>query len=132
MRGLILTIKTDSPDAEIGLWQNNVRAEFYEWHAHKILADTIHIKIKELLTNNGFRWNDIKGVVVFNGPGSFTGLRIGATVANTLAYSLGIPVIGYNGDNWINDGINKLKSGVDNKIVIPKYGSDANITQPKK
>lgn len=34
----------------------------------------------------------IKGIEVETGPGSFTGLRVGVSVANALGYSLGIPV----------------------------------------
>lgn len=36
----------------------------------------------------------LKGIEVETGPGSFTGLRVGVSVANALAYSLGIPVNG--------------------------------------
>lgn len=129
---LILTIKTDNPNAEISLWQNNVQIKSYQWQAHKILADTIHIKIKGLLDKNSYSWHDIKGLVVYKGPGSFTGLRIGATVANTLAYSLDIPIIGSSGDNWEQKGIKSLLEDKDDKIVIPEYGATANITLPKK
>jgi tRNA threonylcarbamoyladenosine biosynthesis protein TsaB len=37
--------------------------------------------------------HDIEGVVCFKGPGSFTGLRIGLTVGNALAYAQNIPVV---------------------------------------
>lgn len=36
--------------------------------------------------------NDTKNIIVANGPGSFTGVRIGVTVAKTLAYSLGCKI----------------------------------------
>ena len=36
----------------------------------------------------------LQGIEVETGPGSFTGLRVGVSVANSLAYSLGIPVNG--------------------------------------
>jgi len=50
--------------------------------------------LRLLLEDAGQDKRDIKGVVVALGPGSFTGIRIGVTCANTLAYGLGVPVIG--------------------------------------
>jgi len=38
--------------------------------------------------------HNIKGVIVVKGPGSFTSLRIGVSVANALGYALGVPVAG--------------------------------------
>lgn len=37
---------------------------------------------------------NIDGIEVETGPGSFTGIRVGVSVANALGYSLGIPVNG--------------------------------------
>ena|SRR3990167_8043550 len=48
--------------------------------------------IEKLLKNNNLGFKDLKGIEVETGPGSFTGLRVGVSVANSLAYSLGIPV----------------------------------------
>jgi len=39
-------------------------------------------------------WNLVEGIEVETGPGSFTGLRVGVSVANALGFSLGIPVNG--------------------------------------
>lgn len=39
-------------------------------------------------------WKMLKGIEVETGPGSFTGIRVGVSVANALGYSLGIPVNG--------------------------------------
>lgn len=45
-------------------------------------------KIEEMLRNNNLKANDIDKILVVNGPGSFTGIRIGVTIAKTYAYSL--------------------------------------------
>ncbi len=50
--------------------------------------------IKKLLEKNNINFKDLKGIEVELGPGSFTGLKIGASVANALGFSLNIPVNG--------------------------------------
>ena len=49
--------------------------------------------IKLLRTNNS-ELQTLKGIKVETGPGSFTGIRVGVSVANALGYSLNIPVSG--------------------------------------
>lgn len=48
--------------------------------------------IKELLNKNNIELKDLGLILVVNGPGSFTGIRIGMTIAKTVAYSLNIPI----------------------------------------
>lgn len=44
--------------------------------------------ISEMLESNNIKPNDIDKIIVVNGPGSFTGIRVGVTIAKTYAYSL--------------------------------------------
>lgn len=48
--------------------------------------------IEKLLESNELKLTDLKSVIVVNGPGSFTGVRIGFSVAKMLSYSLNIPI----------------------------------------
>lgn len=48
--------------------------------------------IDEMLKEKNIKLNDFNRIVVVNGPGSFTGIRIGLTVAKTISYSLNIPI----------------------------------------
>ena len=50
--------------------------------------------IEKLLKSNKLEFSDLKGIEVATGPGSFTGIKVGVSVANALGYSLGIPVNG--------------------------------------
>ena len=48
--------------------------------------------IKEILESNNLTTKDLKQIEVVNGPGSFTGVRLGVTIAKTLSYTLSIPI----------------------------------------
>lgn len=48
--------------------------------------------IEELFKENNIEFNSIKDIVVINGPGSFTGIRIGLSIVKTMAYALKVPV----------------------------------------
>lgn len=50
--------------------------------------------IQDVLAEAGVEMKDLDEITVSTGPGSYTGLRVGAAVANALGYSLGIPVNG--------------------------------------
>jgi tRNA threonylcarbamoyladenosine biosynthesis protein TsaB len=127
---LILTIRTDKPEAEIGLFESQAKLAYSTWPAHRQLAETIHLKIKELLESQSRDLNDLSGIVVYQGPGSFTGLRIGISVANALAYSLNIPILAETGDQWIQKGNQSIVEGKNQQIVLPEYGSQPHITLP--
>jgi tRNA threonylcarbamoyladenosine biosynthesis protein TsaB len=128
---LILTIRTDKPEAEVGLFDGGSKLAYSTWPAHRQLAETIHLKVKELLESQNRSLADLDGLVVFKGPGSFTGLRIGLSVANALAYGLRIPIVSVTGANWLEKGSRAIKQGQDEQIILPKYGAPPHITLPK-
>ena len=86
-----------------------------------------------LLKRHNFLFKDLKGILVAHGPGRFTSLRIGIATANTMAFSLQIPVKGVDLLSNITKTkftrlIKSLKKGV---YAIPKYGREPNITKSK-
>ena len=90
----------------------------YEWDSGRELAEKLLDFIHEKLKENGKTWQDLTEITFMSGPGSFTGLRIGAAVVNTLASELNIPLYDHNGKQV--------------KIILPNYGRDVNISKPKK
>ena len=90
----------------------------YEWDSGHDLAEKLLAFIKEKLAENHKTWQDIEEITFMSGPGSFTGLRIGATVVNTLAHELKIPLRDHHGEK--------------HQAILPDYGRGANISRPKK
>ena len=128
---MILAIKTAESVAEIYLLAARsglIIEKEKKWNAGRELARDLLGEVEKLVGD----FANLTGVIVFRGPGSFTGLRIGITTANAIAYAQEIPIIGANGDDWLADGLEKLSNEEDDKIVLPKYGASPRITTPKK
>lgn len=130
---MILALKTDNPTAElIVLGDDGQEIVREEWLAERRLAHELLGKLEGLLTRAQGDWGQLNGIVVFKGPGSFTGLRIGITVMNTIAYAQNIPVVGQEGSAWLKDGVKRLANSENDRVVLPEYGAPARITTPKK
>ncbi|HEX8349812.1 MAG TPA: hypothetical protein VF598_07610, partial [Hymenobacter sp.] len=65
---ITLTIRTDKPEAEIGLYDGEIRMAYEAWTAHRQLAETLHTKILALLGANSLTLNDLQAVACFAGP----------------------------------------------------------------
>ena len=102
------------------------------WHADRELAEKIFSYLEDKMAVVGKKWSDITGIGLFKGPGSFTGLRIGASVCNTVARDRKIPIVGVSGETWQRQALDRLKKGDDDQIVLPDYGRPARITSPRK
>ena len=55
-------------------------------------SDYIMPMLVELLNDNNITVHDLSEILCINGPGSFTGVRLGVTIAKTLAYTLNIKI----------------------------------------
>lgn len=124
---LILGLNTATPTCQVYL--NDTP---YEWEAGRTLAHGLLAFLEECLAHEQKTFADITGIVIFRGPGSFTGLRIGMAVADTIAESQSVPIVGETGDEWLAEGTTRLAHGDNDRIVLPEYGGDAHITLPKK
>lgn len=125
---MILTLRTDKPDAEIGLYDSDGKQiDYVVWQAHRHLSETLLTRVETLLQANDMNFDTVKVIIFYEGPGSFTGLRIGAAFANAME----VPVVNSSGENWIASGIKRLaaaKAGA----ALPLYGREAHITSQKK
>lgn len=104
----------------------------YAWEAGRELARYLLKYLEDCLAEHNWTFADIDGIGVMKGPGSFTGLRIGLTVLNTIADASAVPIVGASGDDWQAIALERLASGETDQIVMPDYGGEANITTPRK
>jgi len=79
-------------------------------------AEKLHVFIEGVLSQGGIKFSDLDAVAVSEGPGSYTGLRIGVSSAKGMAYALGIPLIAVN---TLRAMANSLLSGDEKSLLIP-------------
>jgi len=91
---LILNIETATKNCSVSLSNNgnliNYREIAEQGYSH---AEKLHVFIEEVLLEASVQFSDLKAVAVSQGPGSYTGLRIGVSAAKGLCYALNIPLI---------------------------------------
>lgn len=77
-------------------------------------AEKLHVFIEEIIKEAGISMTDLAAIAVSQGPGSYTGLRIGVSTAKGLCYALGIPLIAV-------DTLASLakKADVEDGLVVP-------------
>lgn len=125
---IVLAIRTDSSTSHLLVSVDGSLISEISWESGRQLAKDLLSKISELCLEASVSINSIGGVICYLGPGSFTGLRIGITVGNTIAYSNNIPIVGTTGEHWLEKGLDRLSQGDDEKLLVPEYGSEPNIT----
>lgn len=128
---MILLLDTSTPVCRLALVGDGGRSES-SWEAGRDLSKGLLEFIETELGKRNKAFSDIAALGVYRGPGSFTGLRIGLTVLNTLADSLGVPIVGATGEAWQGAVLGRLESGDNDRVVLPLYGGEAHITRPRK
>lgn len=90
----ILGIDTSSHLNGIGLIDGEQILADFTWEARDNSLQQIIQNIDSVLTNHRLTLDDIEGLGVSTGPGSWTGVRIGVTVGKIFAYATGKPICG--------------------------------------
>src|ERR1043165_468191 len=90
---LILNIETATPVCSVCIAKDGVPVDYRENTDGNAHAKMLTVFIEELMASTGITMSAIDAVAVSGGPGSYTGLRIGTSVAKGLCYSLDRPLI---------------------------------------
>ncbi len=88
----ILLIDSSSKKIEFGYADNNAIV-FRKELEPEFNADNLTYFIKDIFVKENIEFNEIEYVGLSNGPGSFTGLRIGSAIAKGICFSLGSKLI---------------------------------------
>lgn len=109
----ILCIETASTNCSVAIGKDGEVAAVKEDNGRNFShAERLHIYIEEILQENSLSLEDLDAVAISEGPGSYTGLRIGVSAAKGLCFSLNIPLIAV-------PTLEALANQVNNKTVVP-------------
>lgn len=130
---MILYIDTSKSEAHVALLEKgNILAE-KEWLSDKNQSEELLSEIDILLKKCKKNKKDLTKIMAVIGPGSYTGLRVGLSTANSLALSFNIEIVGIKaGDNLFK--IVKNFTPNDSKFttsVMPIYSYPPKITIQK-
>ncbi len=101
----ILCIETSTNVCSVALSRNGEVLTLQETNEFKSHSEKITIFIQECLDEAGIGFSDISAIAISKGPGSYTGLRIGASTAKGLCMALDIPLIAIGSLDVLRDGV---------------------------
>jgi tRNA threonylcarbamoyladenosine biosynthesis protein TsaB len=90
---LILNVETATQVCSVCLSRDGEVIDYREDTSGNSHARVLTTFINQLFTDNNLPMADLSAIAVSAGPGSYTGLRIGTSVAKGLCYALNIPLI---------------------------------------
>lgn len=88
----MITLILDSTykDLNVGIVKDNKKF-FTSYECFQKQSEYMIVELNKLLKKNKIKANEINEVIVTNGPGSYTGIRIALTIAKIYCYTLNIP-----------------------------------------
>ena len=90
---IILNIDTSAAVAAVSISNNGLLSGFIQNNEQKEHASFLQPAIKQLLAQLQIKINDLDAIAAVNGPGSYTGLRVGLASAKGICYALKKPFI---------------------------------------
>lgn len=119
-----LIIETSNKELAVGLVSEEGVLFKTQYEALKNQSELTIIEIEKLLKNAKIKAKEITRVIVTLGPGSYTGVRVGITIAKTVASFLKIPLCGISSlaaVAGINSKIISLLDARSNKVFVGVY-----------
>ncbi len=85
---------TASEIAGVALTEGGLLQAELTWRTRQNHSRELLPALVAMLGRSGLSRSDIAALIVCTGPGSYAGLRVGLSTAKTLAYALGVPIVG--------------------------------------
>ncbi len=130
---ILLIASQDLRKATFGLWKDGC---LVEEQSEIITPEQLLFTLDTCLKRWGVVLEDLRGIGVVSGPGSFTSARISVTVANSMAFALRVPVVDLPNPERLP--LVALLTGLEQRIkdqpvdrpVYPLYDRPPHITSP--
>jgi tRNA threonylcarbamoyladenosine biosynthesis protein TsaB len=112
---IILNIETATKNCSVALAKEGKTIVCKELATENFShAEKLHVFIEQILVESNVQFSELNAIAVSQGPGSYTGLRIGVSSAKGFSYALNIPLIAVDTLQLIAKQIN-----IDKGIILP-------------
>jgi tRNA threonylcarbamoyladenosine biosynthesis protein TsaB len=119
MKTIILLIETAAQVCSVALAIDGVVVAHKFTNDQKKSQEVINELIAQMFDEHSFSINQLSAVAISGGPGSYTGLRVGASCAKGICYALDIPLIHIDSVFSMIEGIKKRYNELEYDIYFP-------------
>ena len=103
----ILALESSSTICGVAIFLNNKFIDIDELNKPRIHGEYLPLMVRNILKKNKLKVKHLDGIAVSEGPGSYTGLRIGMSLAKGLGIPFGIPIIPVPTLQALNKGVSR-------------------------
>lgn len=115
----ILCIETSGEVCSVALFDNETCLDFMSEEESFQHAAVLTVLIEKCFKNNKIDVNQLDAIAVSAGPGSYTGLRIGTSVAKGLCYAGDLPMLAISSLEIMANGLKSLYEIPENTVICP-------------
>lgn len=114
---LLLALETSTDVSSAAIFEGPNLLGTLDFHANKLHARLMTVLIQQLLENLQLKPKDLAAVAVTQGPGSYTGLRVGTSVAKGMAMALDIPILSVGSLNSLAASVMDIAQTMDAHVI---------------
>lgn len=120
----ILAVETSGDLCSVSVYQSDDNYSEINVLRKHIHSEILLSVVDQAILNMGLQKNELKSIAVSMGPGSFTGLRIGMSIAKSIAFGLNIPLIPVPTFNAMAQSLKSQFTQITKLAVVNKVNRD--------